>query len=112
MSDRCDSEPVVVLYIGGDGRSGSTMLAALLGNHEGFFPIGEFRKVWRALTNDELCGCGESFSRCEFWRRVGERAVRWLGSNSCWCPGFSRPSLRAPSAPALGDCRLMERRSE
>ena len=71
--DLPDSDSVVVLYIGGEGRSGSTVLAALLGNRDGFFPVGEFRGMWEALRTDELCGCGESISSCEFWRRVGER---------------------------------------
>ena len=45
--DALVSEPEsLVLYIGGDGRSGSTLLAAILGNHEGFFPVGEIRTVW------------------------------------------------------------------
>jgi hypothetical protein len=69
-----DSDSVVVLYIGSEPRSGSTVLAALLGNHEGLFPVGEFRTVWQVLETDELCGCGEPFSSCQFWRRVGEKA--------------------------------------
>ncbi len=74
MDDRSDVDSVVVLYIGGEGRSGSTVLSALLGSQDGFFPVGEFRGVWNALKDDELCSCGEPFSGCEFWRRVGERS--------------------------------------
>ncbi len=74
MNSRRDPDPVVVLNIGGDGRSGSTVLSALLGNHEGFFPVGECRNIWNALKDQELCGCGKPFSSCEFWCRVGERA--------------------------------------
>jgi len=65
---------VSVLYIGGEGRSGSTLLSSLLGNHEGFFPVGEFRDVWQALKTNESCGCGELFLDCEFWQQVGLRA--------------------------------------
>jgi hypothetical protein len=65
---------VEVLYIGGEGRSGSTVLAALLGTWTGFVSVGEIRGVWRALDTDELCGCGEHFSACPFWTAVGERA--------------------------------------
>jgi hypothetical protein len=67
-------ESVAVLYIGGEGRSGSTLMAALLGNHDGFFPVGECRSMWQAMKTDELCGCGERFSSCEFWLEVGDRA--------------------------------------
>jgi hypothetical protein len=74
MDGRVSEPESIVLYIAGDGRSGSTLLATILGNHEGFFPVGEIRAVWQALQRDELCGCGEPFSNCEFWRRVGEHA--------------------------------------
>jgi hypothetical protein len=73
MDELPDADPVVVLYIGGEGRSGSTVLSALLGNYNGFFPVGEIRTLWQALKTNELCGCGESISKCEFWRSVGER---------------------------------------
>jgi hypothetical protein len=73
MDDGRTSNSGIVLYIGGEGRSGSTVLATLLGNHDGFFPVGEFRDVWHALKTDELCSCGRPFSGCDLWRRVGER---------------------------------------
>jgi hypothetical protein len=69
-----DFDSVLVLYIGGEGRSGSTVLAELLGNHDGFFPVGEIRGVWHALEDDSLCGCGRPFSKCDFWHQVGKRA--------------------------------------
>ncbi|MFN8187333.1 MAG: sulfotransferase [Gaiellales bacterium] len=64
----------IVLYIGGEGRSGSTLLSALIGRYDGFFPVGELRGVWQALRTNELCGCGEAFDRCPFWREVGRAA--------------------------------------
>ena len=66
--------PVPVLYIGGEGRSGSTMLSAMLGNREGYFPVGELPDVWLALQRNELCGCGLPFAQCEFWQAVGDTA--------------------------------------
>ncbi len=63
----------LVLYIGGDGRSGSTLLSAMLGNYPGFWPVGEVRGIWHAIQTDELCGCGTPFSECDFWISVGER---------------------------------------
>jgi hypothetical protein len=74
MNDPSVSDPVVVLYIDGAGRSGSTILAALLGNHTGFCPVGEIRAIWKALKTDQLCGCGDPFSSCNFWSHVGEKA--------------------------------------
>lgn len=67
--------PVKVLYIGGYGRSGSTLLERMLGRVPGFWPVGELVHLWRrGLIGDERCGCGASFSSCPVWGRVGERA--------------------------------------
>jgi hypothetical protein len=64
-----------VLYVGGSGRSGSTLLSRLLGELPGFFAAGELRYLWReGLGEDRLCGCGAPFSSCEFWSAVGDEA--------------------------------------
>jgi hypothetical protein len=64
-----------VLYVGGSGRSGSTLLSRLLGELPGFFAAGELRYLWReGLGEDRLCGCGLRFSSCEFWSAVGDEA--------------------------------------
>ena len=63
--------PTTVLYIGGTGRSGSTMLANVLGEIPGFVSVGEVRFLWqRGVLQDRLCGCGAPFSRCRFWADV------------------------------------------
>ena len=67
--------PVKVLYVGGAGRSGSTLLDLVLGELPGFFPVGELKYVWqRGVLGNELCGCGEPFLSCPFWTEVGEKA--------------------------------------
>lgn len=64
-----------VLYIGGVGRSGTTVLERALGELPGFHVLGETVHMWqRALVDDELCGCGRPFSDCPFWTEVGRRA--------------------------------------
>ena len=64
-----------VLYIGGVGRSGTTVLERALGELPGYHVLGETVHLWqRALMDDELCGCGRAFSACPFWAAVGERA--------------------------------------
>src|SRR6476469_6184391 len=64
-----------VLYVAGTGRSGSTLLARILDRADGVFAAGEVRYMWqRGLVEDRLCGCGERFSECPFWRDVLERA--------------------------------------
>jgi hypothetical protein len=66
---------VTVLYLGGMGRSGSTLLDRLLGEVSGFCPVGELVFLWsRGLIDGERCGCGEAFGDCAFWTRVGKEA--------------------------------------
>jgi len=64
-----------LVYIGGLGRSGTTLLDRLLGQVDGFCSAGEVVHLWRrGLQLDERCGCGQAFSRCPFWTDVGNEA--------------------------------------
>jgi hypothetical protein len=64
-----------VLFVGGYGRSGSTMLDMLLDRVPGITAVGEFRHLFgRALGDNELCSCGATFDECEYWRAVIDRA--------------------------------------
>jgi hypothetical protein len=64
-----------VAYIGGAGRSGSTVLALLLGQVPGFLPVGGVNNLWeRGLLQNYLCGCGAHFRDCPFWDEVGREA--------------------------------------
>ena len=65
----------VTLFIGGSGRSGSTLLERLLEQVPGVVALGEVVHLWaRGIRNDELCACGSPFSACEFWTTIGRRA--------------------------------------
>ncbi len=65
-----DPRPNLV-FIAGCDRSGSTLLSRLLGQVPSFAALGELRGVWlRGMQNDQLCGCGVPFSRCDFWSEV------------------------------------------
>lgn len=65
----------VVLYIGGTGRSGSTLLERLLGQVSGVCAVGEIVHLWqRGLREGQRCGCGATFPECPFWTKVGEQA--------------------------------------
>lgn len=65
-----------VVYIGGSGRNGST----LLGQHLQFaspdvFFAGELTHIWRrGYLENQLCSCGQPFHTCEFWSEVTKRA--------------------------------------
>jgi hypothetical protein len=64
-----------VLFIGGYGRSGSTLLDRVLGQVPGFLSVGELRHVFQeGFLENRRCGCGERFGRCAFWRAVTDRA--------------------------------------
>ena len=64
-----------VLYIGGWGRSGSTILDRVLGQVPGVVSLGEVRELWqRGWVENRPCGCGAPFADCPFWTEVGRRA--------------------------------------
>jgi hypothetical protein len=64
-----------VLFIGGLGRSGSTLLDRMLGRLDDVWSVGELVHLWeRGLKENNRCGCGQPFADCPFWRRVGEVA--------------------------------------
>lgn len=64
-----------VLFLGGLGRSGTTLLERILGGLPGAVPVGEVVHLWkRGVVADELCGCGEHFGCCPFWQAVGRQA--------------------------------------
>ena len=57
-----------VLYIGGTGRTGSTMLDQLLGQFAGYFSGGEMAFFWsRGIAADAICACGEPVRTCAVW---------------------------------------------
>lgn len=60
-----------VLYIAGSGRSGSTLLAAVLGQSPGVVDVGELWKIWRVREeHGRRCGCGLALTTCPFWLEV------------------------------------------
>ena len=64
-----------MLFLGGLGRSGTTLVERLLGQLPGVCALGEVVHLWqRDIRGDERCGCGARFSACTFWRRVGALA--------------------------------------
>lgn len=68
--------PVRIIYIGGFGRSGSTLLDGVLGGVPGLVGVGELRLFWRrGILRNELCECGVPVRDCPFWGEVARGAV-------------------------------------
>jgi hypothetical protein len=64
-----------VLYLGGIGRSGSTLIERLIGQLPGACPVGELVHLWeRGIAKGERCGCGRPFRQCPFWQQVSQTA--------------------------------------
>lgn len=64
-----------LLYVGGMGRSGSTLLERALAQLPDVCGLGEVVYLWeRGIEADERCGCGDPFSQCPFWQEIGKRA--------------------------------------
>lgn len=73
-----------VLYIAGDGRSGSTLLDRLIGAYPGAFSCGELGNLLQSTNSvDEHCACSELARECLFWQRVMRE---WRAA----VPGFSQ----------------------
>jgi len=93
--------PLKVLYIAGSGRSGSTVLERMLGQISGFTAVGELKHLAdRGLAQNQLCGCGQPFRECVFWRNVLMRAFGSLPDPQDWAQ-LSRQVDRLRHLPRL-----------
>jgi hypothetical protein len=64
-----------VLFVGGTGRTGSTLVDRLLGSAPGWFSGGELAFLWRyGLARGGLCSCGAPLVECPVWSIVLETA--------------------------------------
>lgn len=75
-----DRPRMKVLSMVGAGRSGTTVLASILGEVDGILSAGELRWLWeRGVLAGRPCGCGSPPADCPVWGPVIERAVERLG---------------------------------
>jgi hypothetical protein len=64
-----------IIYIAGYGRSGSTLLAIVLGSHHQVTSLGEVNYLLEDWTlPNRRCSCGQPFNECEFWRGLFPKA--------------------------------------
>lgn len=68
-----------VLFIAGEGRSGSTVFEQLLATDDSVVALGEVRHLWeRGYASNWRCGCGSPFRECEFWAALDRTAFSGL----------------------------------
>jgi len=94
---------ITVVYLGGFGRSGSTLVERMLGAAPGWVNVGELVDLARSVArSDELCGCGQHFSTCPVWTNVGERAFGgWTAQVLDRLAGLQRATARQRHLPGL-----------
>lgn len=56
-----------ILYIAGYGRSGSSILSRLIGQHPAFMSLGELGRLEEFVRDDRDCTCSLPLSTCPFW---------------------------------------------
>jgi len=90
---------VKVLYIAGLPHSGTTLLARILGEVEGFFAAGEVYALSERIEHGDLCGCGAPLGECPFWSAAlrsgfpdGD-ALERLRTERRWIQGRTLPAL-------------------
>ena len=66
-----DPRGLKVLSVVGAGRSGTTVLAAVLDEYDGFAAAGEIRFLWkRGLQDRRPCACRQPPADCAVWSQV------------------------------------------
>jgi hypothetical protein len=100
MSAASSGAPIRVVYIAGNGRSGSTLLDRTLGQLPGAISLGEMRFLFEfGLVHDNLCECGVAFRGCPFWSDVTRAALGVV--DEARARELARQSRRLLWTPAL-----------
>ncbi len=57
-------------YIGGYGRSGSTLIDIILGNQKDVISLGAIDNIWNWIDQDNKCACEATLEDCDFWSKI------------------------------------------
>jgi UDP-N-acetylglucosamine transferase subunit ALG13 len=101
-----------VLFVGGLGRSGSTLVDRMVAQMPDAASVGELVHIWeRAVRDNERCGCGDAFWACPFWQKVGQLAFGgWDNVDVDEVLRLKAQADRTRFVPALALPRLSARR--
>lgn len=85
----------MIVYIGGYGRSGSTLFDVILDNHPEIFGAGELTWLFRRAADGKNCTCGKRLTECEIWgqvldsvqRRLPDVSLQSLAQTTLQCEG-------------------------
>ncbi|MCP4226047.1 MAG: sulfotransferase [Actinomycetia bacterium] len=103
-----------VLFIGGLGRSGSTLVESLLNELPQTLAVGETIHLWeRGIRDQERCACGEAFAACAHWAAVGQEAFGgWDQVDLDEIIGLRWSIDRSRRLPLIAASHLLHRPSE
>ncbi|MEH6704808.1 MAG: sulfotransferase [Galbibacter orientalis] len=59
-----------LVYLLGAGRSGTTIMATILGGHPEIETVGELHQFLDHIVEGKNCSCEESLKTCSFWKAV------------------------------------------
>ncbi|MGF1670527.1 MAG: hypothetical protein ACFCU6_08775 [Balneolaceae bacterium] len=63
-----------IIYISGEGHSGSTLLDIVLGSKVNHFSAGELRFLpEKGIKSGQYCACGEPVPECRVWKQIIDR---------------------------------------
>jgi len=68
-------EKLKIIYLMGAGRSGTTILASLLGANKNITTVGEMHQYLEHIIDAKTCSCGETLDKCEFWGKIHKNYI-------------------------------------
>ncbi len=82
---------ITVLYIAGNGHSGSTLLDIILGSSHDIFSCGELTFITRDSIFNEYCSCKKLIAECNVWSLIVEL---WMKKSPITLQDYKKSRLR------------------
>ena len=91
VSKPMSNDATELIYIAGTARSGSTILALLLGSSERMACIGEVTHLYRdGLSTSKTCSCGASVLECPVWKCCIPNLIKKFPNGESTLKNFDR----------------------